>query len=69
MMQEFEELMKGFQALKTKSMQSLEKLQESNPVLFAEISNDLSTLETSKDISEIQKIQQKYASTNSESII
>jgi uncharacterized membrane protein YjjP (DUF1212 family) len=65
MMQEFEDLMKGFQTLKTKSMQNLEKLQEINPVLFAEISNDLSTLETSKDISEIQKIQQKYASTNS----
>ncbi len=65
MMQEFEELMKGFQTLKAKSMQNLEKLQEINPVLFAEISSDLSILETSEDISEIQKIQQKYASSNS----
>lgn len=61
-MKEFEDLVKGFQKMKVDSMKNLEKLKSIDPVLFNQIANDLSVLETTKDINEIQKIQQKYAS-------
>lgn len=61
-MKEFEDLVKGFQKMKVDSMKNLEKLKSIDPVLFNQIAKDLSVLETTKDINEIQKIQQKYAS-------
>ena len=61
-MKEFEDLVKGFEKMKVDSMKNLEKLKSIDPVLFNQIANDLSVLETTKDINEIQKIQQKYAS-------
>lgn len=63
-MKQFEDLIKGFEKMKVDSFKNLEKLKNVNPILFNQIANDLSILESTKDINEIQKIQQKYASTN-----
>ena len=63
-MKQFEDLIKGFEKMKVDSFKNLEKLKNVDPILFDQIANDLSILESTKDINEIQKIQQKYASIN-----
>lgn len=63
-MEEFKDLQKAFQIMKQEHLKVLDKLKEIDPKLFNEISNDLSIIEKTKDISEIQKIQHKYASFN-----
>jgi len=41
--------------------QVLKMVNKENPELFADISRDLNTLKTSKDLTEIQKILNNYA--------
>jgi uncharacterized membrane protein YjjP (DUF1212 family) len=66
MMNELNELMNSFQKMKQQSIENLGKLEKVNPVLFNQIAKDLSVLENSKDIQEIQEIQRKYATNNSQ---
>lgn len=66
MMNELNELMNSFQKMKQQSIENLGKLEKVDPVLFNEIAKDLSVLENSKDIQEIQEIQRKYATNNSQ---
>lgn len=65
-MNELNELMNSFQKMKQQSIENLGKLEKVNPVLFNQIAKDLSVLENSKDIQEIQEIQRKYATNNSQ---
>lgn len=65
-MNELNELMNSFQKMKQQSIENLGKLEKVDPVLFNEIAKDLSVLENSKDIQEIQEIQRKYATNNSQ---
>jgi len=66
MMNELNELMNSFQKIKQQSIENLGKLEKVDPVLFNQIAKDLSVLENSKDIQEIQEIQRKYATNNSQ---
>lgn len=65
-MNELNELMNSFQKMKQQSIENLGKLEKVNPVLFNQIAKDLSVLENSKDIQEIQEIQRKYATNNNQ---
>lgn len=66
MMNELNELMNSFQKMKQQSIENLGKLEKVDPVLFNQIAKDLSVLENSKDIQEIQEIQRKYATNNNQ---
>lgn len=65
-MNELNELMNSFQKMKQQSIENLGKLEKVDPVLFNQIAKDLSVLENSKDIQEIQEIQRKYATNNNQ---